>query len=217
VIPNGIDVAECDARGTAVSRDALRTRICANADDIVLLSVGRIEANKGFHVLADALASLGRDARPWRWVLIGDGPPRARVQQRIAAAGLSNRVTFAGRLPDEELHAWYRAADLFVHPTLYEGSSLVTLEAMTHRVPIVATAAGGLPDKVRPGHNGWLVPPGSADALKAALEEALSSSDAELAGMGLASRAIAEAEFSWTVIAGQLRSLFATLARASRV
>ena len=48
------------------------------------------------------------------------------------------------------LHAWYDAADLFVHPTRYEGSSLVTLEAMLHRRPVLATRAGGLPDKVIP-------------------------------------------------------------------
>ena len=57
---------------------------------------------------------------------------------------------------------WYEAATLFVHPTLYEGSSLVTLEAMAHRRAVVALGAGGIPDKVRPGVNGWLVPPGDA-------------------------------------------------------
>ncbi len=53
-----------------------------------------------------------------------------------------------GRAEDSDLHAWYEAATLFVHPTLYEGSSLVTLEAMAHRRAVVATSAGGLPDKV---------------------------------------------------------------------
>ena len=66
----------------------------------------------------------------------------------------------AGRLEDAALHAWYEAASLFVHPTQYEGSSIVTLEAMAHRRPVVATTAGGLPDKVRDGETGWLVPPG---------------------------------------------------------
>ncbi|MCK7518664.1 MAG: glycosyltransferase family 4 protein [Ignavibacteriales bacterium] len=54
-----------------------------------------------------------------------------------------------GRLHDAPLHAWYEAASIFVHPTRYEGSSIVTLEAMSHRRPVVATTAGGLPDKVR--------------------------------------------------------------------
>ena len=86
------------------------------------------------------------------------------VWRSIASAGLADRVLLPGRAQDVELHAWYEAATLFVHPTLYEGSSLVTLEAMAHRRAVVASAAGGVPDKVKPGVNGWLVPPGDAAA-----------------------------------------------------
>ena len=66
-----------------------------------------------------------------------------------------------------------RRRDLFVHPTLYEGSSLVTLEAMAHGLAVVATRAGGLPDKVVPGETGWLVEPGSEEALGGAVADAL--------------------------------------------
>ena len=62
---------------------------------------------------------------------------------------------------------------MFVHPTLYEGSSIVTLEAMAHRRPVIASRAGGLPDKVIPGTTGWLVPPGNEEALAAAIGKAL--------------------------------------------
>ena len=129
-------------------------------------------------MLVAALAALrdhaGRIAEGrWRWVLVGDGPFRGRLVSAIAAAGLAARVHLAGRLADATLHAWYEAADLFVHPTLYEGSSLVTLEAMAHRRAVVATAAGGLPDKVRHGVSGWLVAPGDASALAAAISGAL--------------------------------------------
>ena len=89
---------------------------------------------------------------------------------------LRDRVILTGRVDDPTLHAWYEAATLFVHPTLYEGSSLVTLEAMAHRRAVVATTAGGLPDKVRPGVNGWLVEPGRPDALAAAMSGALARS-----------------------------------------
>ena len=94
------------------------------------------------------------------------------------------------------MHAWHELATLFVHPTLYEGSSLVTLEAMAHRRAVVASAAGGLPDKVRPGVNGWLVAPGDASALAAAISGAVGD-PARLAHYGLAGRAIVEREFSW--------------------
>jgi len=107
-------------------------------------------------------------------------------------------VHLPGRVSDSELHAWYEAADLFVHPTLYEGSSLVTLEAMAHRCAVVATTAGGLPDKVQPGVSGWLVPPGDASALAAAISGALGE-PGRLPAMGIAGRAIVERDFSWEV------------------
>jgi glycosyltransferase involved in cell wall biosynthesis len=115
-----------------------------------------------------------------------------------------------GRVEDEELHGWYEAATLFVHPTLYEGSSLVTLEAMAHARPVIATRAGGLPDKVVPGMNGWLVDPGRAEQLTGALREALTARTM-LPQMGLGGRALAEREFAWPVVAGRLVDLYRRL------
>ena len=130
-------------------------------------------------MLAAALAALkehsGRLARePWRWVIVGAGPFRGRLETvRRGSRADGKRPSSPGRLEDRELHAWYEAADLFVHPTLYEGSSLVTLEAMAHRRACVVTDAGGLPDKVKNGVNGWIVAPGDASALAAAISGAL--------------------------------------------
>ena len=121
-------------------------------------------------------------------------------------------MLLAGRVPDGTLHAWYETADLFVHPTLYEGSSLVTLEAMAHRRAVVATTAGGLPDKVHPGVSGWLVPPGDASALAAAVSGALGQRE-RLAAMGLAGRAIVEREFSWAAAGAATLRLYGELLR----
>jgi len=94
------------------------------------------------------------------------------------------------------MHAWHEIATLFVHPTLYEGSSLVTLEAMAHRRAVIASAAGGLPDKVRPDINGWLVAPGEPSALAGAISGAVSD-PTRLDRYGREGRAIVEREFSW--------------------
>jgi glycosyltransferase involved in cell wall biosynthesis len=202
VIPNAIELSDYDTSGTPSAAAALRRRIGVQPDDVVLLSVGRLEANKGFGVLVRALSALVADgtlpASAWRWVLVGDGPLGSVIGREIAAHGLEQQALVWGRATDEELHALYQAATLFVHPTLYEGSSLVTLEAMAYRRAIVATRAGGLPDKVRPGVNGWLVPPGDADRLAGAIREALADRN-RLKAMGEESRAMVEREFSWTV------------------
>jgi glycosyltransferase involved in cell wall biosynthesis len=213
VIPNAIEPDECD-RPTAASRaQALRSEAGLQPDDVLLVSVGRLEANKGFDVLIRVLATLAnRNVLParWKWVLVGDGSMRQTLHRAIEAAGLSERVVLQGRASVDDLHGWYEAATLFVHPTLYEGSSLVTLEAMAHRRPVVASRAGGLPDKVIPGVTGWLVPPGNEEALGGAIIKALSD-PARLQSMGSAGRALVEKEFSWRAATDRLLGVYREL------
>ena len=213
-IPNALDLEELDARGSAADAGRVKAAAGIATGDLVLLSVGRLERNKGFHVLAPALAAL-RDHSPrltgsWRWVIVGVGPFEGELRKTIASTGIGPNVHFAGRVSDDDLHAWYEAADLFVHPTLYEGSSLVTLEAMAHRRVCVVTDAGGLPDKIRSGVNGWIVPAGDASALTAALSGAISSPE-RLSEMGSAGRRIVEREFSWTSTVRQTLALYRRL------
>src|SRR5262249_41438506 len=101
-----------------------------------------------------------------------------------------------------------------VHPTLYEGSSLVTLEAMAHARPVIATRAGGLPDKVTPGENGWLVDPDRPDQLAEAATAAMHTSPQTRAAMGRMSRVRVEQEFAWPVIASQMINLYRRLIAA---
>jgi len=208
LVPNAVDLAVCDRLASAADGAARRAQAAIGADEVVLLSVARLERNKGLHVLADALASL-TDLR-WRWIIVGDGPFRRALETRIAENRLRDRTTMTGRLDDAAVHAWYEAASIFVHPTQYEGSSIVTLEAMSHRRPVVATTAGGLPDKVREGETGWLVPPGDAPALARALRTAIGAETA-LAAMGAAGRRLVEAEFSWDRSADLMLAVFEEL------
>lgn len=212
VIPNAVDVERIDAHAAraADGQAELRRSVDIAEDEALLLAMGRLEANKGFHVLVEALARLGARggaAQRWRLVVVGDGPRRRALERQVRVAGLGNRIRFLGRVSDDEVHAWYATATLFVHPTLYEGSSLVTLEAMAHRRAVVATAAGGIPDKVTPGVTGWLVSPGDGRALAAALRSALAN-PRRLAAMGRAGRAVVERKFSWTAATDRLLALY---------
>jgi glycosyltransferase involved in cell wall biosynthesis len=216
-IPNALDLEELDAQVSPANTARVKREAGITAGELVLLSVGRLERNKGFHVLAPALAALrDHSARlapgSWRWVIVGAGPFEAELRRTIAAAGITSDVHFAGRVSNGDLHAWYEAADLFVHPTLYEGSSLVTLEAMAHRRACVVTNAGGLPDKVRNGVNGWIVPAGDPSALTAALSGAIGDKT-RLAEMGARGRTIVENSFSWDSAARHTLALYRRLLR----
>ena len=146
--------------------------------EIVLLSVGRLEVNKGFDVLRRRARARGAPgstlaATGWRWVIVGAGPFARRSSGGRRARSRTARDLRGPRDRARPARV-VRSRVVFVHPTRYEGSSLVTLEAMAHRRPVIATVAGGLPDKVRPGVNGWLVEPDDTDALSRAIAEAAS-------------------------------------------
>ena len=213
LVPNAVDLAVCDRLASAADGARLRTQAGIGVDEVVLLSAARLERNKGLHVLAEALGSMKDLA--WRWVVVGDGPFRRALESRVTEHGLRSRTLMTGRLDDAALHAWYEAASIFVHPTQYEGSSIVTLEAMSHRRPVVATTAGGLPDKVRDGETGWLVAPGDARALARTLRTALGSGT-RLAAMGAAGRTLAETEFSWNRSAERMLAVFEELVMPAR-
>lgn len=216
-IPNGIDLSAVTSLAGPPEGAIARQRHGIGADEFVMVSAGRLEANKGFDVLVSALGLAASPEGPlhgvpWRWVVAGGGPYRPEIEARIEKLGLGPHVLLAGRVSDADLHAWYEAASVFVHPTRYEGSSLVTLEAMAHRKPVIATRAGGLPDKVRPGSNGWLVPPGDATALAGAIREALLARP-RLPHMGERSRTIVHQEFSWTTLVDAYLRLYEELLR----
>jgi glycogen(starch) synthase len=211
VIPSAIDVEECLGYVRADLRAALRERLGLDDADLALLSVGRLERNKGFHVLIEALARLRGELPPrWRWLLVGNGKERAALEAQARAAGIGEHVSFVGRLDDAELHSLYEEVDLVVHPTLYEGSSLVTLEGMVHRRPMVASAAGGIPDKVFDGRNGYLVRPGAADDLVAKLGLALRQRE-RWPAWGEESVRIVRTTFDWPVVARQTMALYGEL------
>jgi len=210
VIPNAIHP---DAGPAAADRQAARHLLAAHghaARGFRLVSMGRFEANKGFELLARALGQTGNSLGDWVWVLLGDGPRRQAIEAAIAAAGIQDRCLLPGRVDESLKHGLLACADWFAHPTLFEGSSIVTLEAMAHGLPVLGTRAGGLPDKVEAGVSGFLVEPGDVDGLAEALRSARDASAAEFGARG---RAIAEERFSWEVIGPALVTLYRELTR----
>jgi glycosyltransferase involved in cell wall biosynthesis len=213
VLPNGVDPAAGAALVSPGRQAALRARYGLGPETVVGISVARLEANKGLSYLVRALAALDRD-RPWRWVLVGTGRDRAVLEALAGELGLGDRLVFAGAVDDADLHNLYALAGVFAISSLYEGSSLATLEAMAHGLPVVATRAGGLPDKVLPGRTGLLVPPGDAPALAAGIARLLAD-PAAAGAMGAAGAALVAERFTWAAITARTLRLFEELTLSS--
>jgi glycosyltransferase involved in cell wall biosynthesis len=96
VIPSAIDVDECIAWTSDAQRGAMRARFQLDQADLVLLSVSRLERNKGYHILAAALARLRERLPPrWRWLLVGQGKEREALEQQARALGIAEHVSLA--------------------------------------------------------------------------------------------------------------------------
>lgn len=161
----------------------------ADGDPPRLLCVGTVIPRKAYGVLVVALADLL--PLPWRLTIVGslhiDPEEAARLREGVARAGLEGRVHLAGALGREALDAAYRDADLFVHPSLYEGYGMVLAEALRRGLPVICTTGGAAAQTV-PDGAGVKVPPGDAPALRTALAALLSD--------GAARRLLAERAFA---------------------
>jgi glycogen synthase len=215
VLPNGVDL-DGIARLTPADPAGLvrATWPALDGASPVLLSVGRLEPYKGFGDVLSALLRLhtaGRLPARWAWVLVGGG----RGPSPEVPAALAAHVHRAGRVDDPALHALYARADVFVHATRFEGSSLVTLEAMAHGLPVVATRAGGIPDKVEDGVSGSLVPPGDVAALAEAMA-ALVADPSRARAMGERGRERVRERFAWPALVRRTIAFYEELIAAAR-
>jgi glycosyltransferase involved in cell wall biosynthesis len=218
VLPNGIAVDELRRASEVDAARLTRQALPALAGaEPVFLSVGRLEPYKGFGDALEAFERLAsRAALPprWAWVVVGEGPYHSTLVRR-RRHGLASHLILAGRVSDTLLHALYSRADVFVHATHFEGSSLVTLEAMAHELPVVATRAGGIPDKVIGGETGHLVAPGDVEALAQALLALAGDAEARRR-MGLRGRALVAERFTWPALAERTVALYEELLREAR-
>ena len=176
-----------------------------------LLFVGRLERRKGIHVLLEVLPRLLERHPDWQCDLVGDRSILAApgvtfesvFSEQHAGAAWGDRLVFHGTLPDRDVQGFYRDADLFVAPSLYESFGLIFQEAMQYGVPVVGCREGGVPEVVSHEEHGLLVPAGDTRALEAALDR-LMSDDALRAQMGARAEADVRARGSHLALARRM-------------
>ena len=168
-----------------------------------LLFVGRLNAQKGIALLLDAMAAM---RQPAELDVVGDGTDRDALVAQTNRLGLGARVQWHGALPQPKLLEFYRAATAVVVPSREEGFGLVAVEAQLCETPVVAFASGGLVDTIEDGATGYLVPPGDAASLAAALDRVVSSESRH--EIGKAGRQSALARFAPDSVARRYRKLY---------
>ena len=193
-----------------------RTRRDADGSDpakpVVILSVGRAVAKKGYDDLLAALALLP-PGLGWRLVHVGGGPLTARLKRRAARRGIAGRIEWRGARAQPEVLAAYREADLFVLAAKIgrdgdrDGLPNVLMEAQSQLLACIATRLPGIAELIADGDTGLLVPPGDPHALAAALA-ALIRDPARRARLGAAGEARVRRDFDMRQGIGRLAALF---------
>jgi glycosyltransferase involved in cell wall biosynthesis len=153
------------------SRDVVRAEL--GLDGAVLAFAGRLGPQKALGVALEALAAVPGVTL----AIAGDGPDRAELERRARELGLDGRARFLGSVSREGVLRLFRAADASVLSSSWENFPHTVVEALAVGSPVIATAVGGVPEVVRDGENGLLVPSGDADALAGAIRRFFADDD----------------------------------------
>ena len=199
VVPNFID-----PRRYELARHLPGARRWARGDERILVHISNFRPVKRVLDVVEVFARV-RAKMPARLLLVGDGPDRVKAEQRCRQDGLCNDVVFLGNFPAiEEVLV---GADLFLLPSESESFGLAALEALSCEVPVVASNAGGLPEVVVDGENGFLRPVGDVEAMAAAAIDLLSET-AKIRAFGAHGRRWALARFEQGAIVGRYREVY---------
>ncbi len=211
VIPNGIDPTDLQP---VADLPRLRARFAAPGEKLILL-VGRLVYEKGFHLALDALPGLIRRVGGVRFLVAGSGTAEAELKAQAERLGLMEHGTFLGWTGDDTLHSLYRIADLCLVPSLYEPFGLVALEAMASGCPTIVADTGGLREVVPAGRRvGLRFRARSTRSLERMAYQLLTSEE-------LRERLVAEASehvlrFDWADVARQTAGVYEELAASRR-
>ncbi len=183
--------------GKSEARDPSRPRVIGTA--------GRLDPVKGISFLLRAFSFLVPEFPDVRLEIAGEGPLREKLESEAASLDIQSRVMFLGWRKD--MPAVFRRWDIYVQPSLMEAFGLAALEAMACGLPVVGTAAGGLPELIVDGETGLLVPPRDSGALAQAIRRLLQN-PTEACAMGAAGRARAVKYFSVERMVAEVQKIY---------
>ncbi len=173
-IPTGVEVS----RFREGDGGRFRRRYDIPEDEPVVGHVGRLAPEKNLELLADAVIRALRDREDGRFLLVGDGPSRSKIQSRFAELRLANRLITTGSLDGQDLIDAYHAMDLFGFASQTETQGMVLAEAMAAGLPVAAIDAPGVREIVDDGKNGRLIEKEQAQPLAEAMDDLLNLDDA---------------------------------------
>lgn len=206
IIPHGVDIQ----RFTPQISNEIDLKKKLGIQGPIILSVQRLHSRKGLNYLIDAIPIVLEKIPSTQFIIVGKGPEKTNLENKIKNLGIENNVKLVGFVIDSELPMYYAYCNLFVLHSIYEAFGIVLLEAMASKKPVISTMVGGIPEVVQNGKSGILVPPKNATALATAIIKLLSDSK-RAKEMGQYGRKLTEIEFNWDIIAKKYLEMYIDL------
>lgn len=205
IIPNGVDTKKFFPVSLPMKK-ALKSKLGLPGGKIITFA-GRLIADKGLDYLIGAFEKLSGE--PLFLLIVGEGPSRETLLNKVKAAGLDEKVIFTGL--QKNVYPYLQSSDIFVLPSHSEGLSVALLEAMSCGLPVIATAVSGNIELVKNDVNGFLVEPGDSKGLAEAIKKMLTNEDATHK-MGRANREKIVEGYSIEKVVDQYIGLYTRLA-----
>lgn len=191
-----------------VDNDFFNSYTTAISSEPNLVCVGRLCEEKGQMLLLEAVSQLAGVGLQCNLTLVGDGPLRKKIESLIKDYGLSEQVKITGWASGTEVQKYIMNSRALILPSFAEGLPVVIMEALALERPVISTYIAGIPELVKPGVNGWLVPSGSVEALTEVMREVLQLPTENLERMGKAGITSVKAMHNVAQEASKLANLF---------
>ncbi len=170
VIPNGVEVTRFTQVYSEQERSALRNHFGIPASAPVLFTSSRLVPKNGIDLVISALRLLPKDVH---FLIAGDGPEQHRLQALAQDEGCTERVHFAGEIPQKDLPLFFAVADYFIRASRSEGQGIAFIESLAAGLPTIGTHVGGIPDFLHDGETGFVASACTKEAVAAAVNHAL--------------------------------------------
>ncbi len=185
----------------AKNKRKIKEELGFKADDLAIVSVGRLYARKGLFTFIESMPAVVKRFKNAKFIISGKGQSdeMRKLINHADKIGVKDSIIFTGYYPDKKLPKLYQAADVFAFSTFYEHHPFAVLEALSTGLPVVTTSVGGIPETIESGKNGFLVDPFNpkqfADRILYLLEH-----PTEAAEMGSLARKTILERFDWRIV-----------------
>lgn len=202
VIPNGVDISKFTRNISSEEINTVKEKLGKKEGQVWLVTTSRLVHKNGVDNVIEALKNL--DTK-YYFAVLGIGPEEEKYKRLAKDLGVSNRVVFVGEVKHPEMATYLKAGDIFIRPSRSEGMGNSFVEAMSMKLPVIATTEGGLSDFIFQGKTAFVCEKDNPESIVKAIKKIEQTSYLEMENILNASYDMVLEKYNWDVIANRMK------------